>query len=103
MQLAWFLRVPLTMCARQAAPFSPPNLSHPLALLSRQQCAPVSPLAATLMDLHASVANKRGSVDILYERRDASGDRGCRPGRATGLGGPGWPGCVRVRARRVCV
>ena len=44
-----------------------------------------------------------GSVDILYERRDASGDRGCRPGRATGLGGPGWPGCVRVRARRVCV
>src|SRR6267142_2753695 len=47
------------MCARQAAPFSPPNLSHPLALLSRQQCAPVSPLAATLMDLLASVAYKR--------------------------------------------
>src|SRR5712664_3014762 len=47
------------MCARQAAPFSPPNLSHPLALLSRQQCTPRKSLAATLMDLLASVANKR--------------------------------------------
>jgi hypothetical protein len=33
--------------------------SHLRALLSRQQSAPVSPLAATLMDLPASVANKR--------------------------------------------
>src|SRR6266404_4011070 len=52
------------MCARQAAPLSPPNLCHPLALLSRQQCAPVSPLAATLMDLHASVANKRLTAEL---------------------------------------
>ena len=38
---------------------SPPKSSHPRPLLSRQQHAPVSPLAATLMDLPASVANKR--------------------------------------------
>ncbi len=37
----------------------PPKSSHPSQLLSWQQNAPVSPLAATLMDLPASVANKR--------------------------------------------
>src|SRR6266478_8741111 len=52
------------MCARQAAPFSPPNLSHLLALLSRQQGALVSPLAATLMDPPASVAYKRLTAEL---------------------------------------
>src|SRR5882762_8393798 len=44
-----------------------------------------------------------GSVDILDGRNDASGGRCCRPGRAARLGGSGWSGCVRVRARRACV
>src|SRR6266478_676006 len=49
------------MCARQAAPFSPPNLSHLLALLSRQQGALVTPLDATL-------TNTRG-VGVLWLTR----------------------------------
>jgi hypothetical protein len=38
--------------------------SHPWPLLSRQHHAPVSPLAATLMDLPASVANKRLTANL---------------------------------------
>src|SRR6267378_6374805 len=64
------------MCARQAAPFSPPNLSHPLALLSRQQCAPVSPLAATLMDLLASVAYKRLTAGLTPLNATLTKNRG---------------------------
>jgi len=47
------------MLARHAVLLTPPESSHPAQLLSRQQSAPVNPLAATLMDLPASVANKR--------------------------------------------
>src|SRR5713101_1693463 len=47
------------MLARQIVLLTPPKSSHPSQLLSRQQSAPVSPLAATLMRLPASVANKR--------------------------------------------
>src|SRR6266849_656112 len=37
---------------------TPSRSSHPTQLLSRQHPAPISPLAATLMDLSVSVANK---------------------------------------------
>src|SRR5580700_2912667 len=47
------------MLARQVVLLTPPTSSHPTQLLSRQQSVSVSPLAATLMDLPASVANKR--------------------------------------------
>jgi hypothetical protein len=47
------------MGACQAVLLTPPNSFHPRPLLSRQQLAPLTPLAATLMDLPASVANKR--------------------------------------------
>ena len=47
------------MTARQVVLQTLPESSHPRPLLSRQYTAPVSPLAATLMDLPASVANKR--------------------------------------------
>ncbi len=47
------------MLARQVVLLTPPKSPHPSQLISRQQSAPVSPLAATLMDLPASVANKR--------------------------------------------
>src|SRR5712692_4729624 len=47
------------MLARHAVLLTPPKSSHPARLLSCQQSAPISPLAATLMDLPASVANKR--------------------------------------------
>jgi hypothetical protein len=43
---------------------TPPKSSRPSQLLSRQQSDPVSPSAATLMDLPASVANKRLTVGL---------------------------------------
>src|SRR5882672_5655889 len=64
------------MCARQVAPFSPPNLSHPLALLSRQQRVPVSPLAATLMDRLASVAYKRLTAGLTPLNATLTKNRG---------------------------
>jgi len=45
--------------ARRAVILTPSRSSHPTQLLSCKQVTPVSPLAATLMDLPASVANKR--------------------------------------------
>jgi len=50
---------PRPMLARQVVLPTPPNSSHPRPLLSRQQSVGISPLSATLMDLPASVANKR--------------------------------------------
>src|SRR6266851_2551006 len=47
------------MGARQAVLLTPSNSIHQSRLLSRQHFAPISPLDATLMDLPASVANKR--------------------------------------------
>src|SRR5713226_8792925 len=50
------------MLARRAVLLTPPKSSHPMPLLSRQHVASISPLAATLMHLPASVANKRLTV-----------------------------------------
>jgi hypothetical protein len=47
------------MGARQVVLLTSPRSSHPRPLLFRQQSAPLNPLAATLMNLPASVANKR--------------------------------------------
>jgi len=47
------------MASRCAVILTPSRSSHPTQLLSRQHSAPISPLTATLMDLPASVANKR--------------------------------------------
>src|SRR6202158_3799366 len=52
------------MVARLAVPLTPPKSFHPSQLTSSQQSALVSPLAATLMDLPASVANKRLTVGL---------------------------------------
>src|SRR5882762_4334799 len=46
------------MASRRAVILTPSRSSHPIRLLSRRQNAAISPLAATLMDLFASVANK---------------------------------------------
>src|ERR1700693_5663634 len=54
-----FLTCSPIMGARQAVLLTPPNFFHPKSLLSRQQFAPLTPLAATLMNSPASVANKR--------------------------------------------
>src|SRR5712692_5405944 len=43
---------------------TPSESSHPKPLLTRQHFAPISPLAATLMDLPASVANKRLTAQL---------------------------------------
>src|SRR5580704_6007421 len=45
--------------ARQALLLTPSIPSHPIHLLSRQQSAPLTPLAATLTNLPASIVNKR--------------------------------------------
>ena len=47
------------MLARQVVLLTPSESFHPTQLLSRQQSTPGSPLAATLMNFPASVANKR--------------------------------------------
>ena len=47
------------MLARQAVLLTSPKFSHPIQLLSRQHFICVSPLAAILMELPASIANKR--------------------------------------------
>src|SRR6266478_10022691 len=47
------------MPARHAVLLTPLESPHPKALLSRQHPPPISPLAATLMNLLASAANKR--------------------------------------------
>src|SRR6266481_6979362 len=59
---------------------TPPKSSHPTQLLSRQHFVRVSPLAATLMNSLASVANKRLTADL--SPLDATltknmGGRGC--------------------------
>jgi len=50
---------PRPMLTCQAVLLTPPNFCHPRPLLSRQQSIGISPLSATLMDLPASVVNKR--------------------------------------------
>src|SRR5882724_3482501 len=52
------------MRARQAVLPTPSESSVPTQLLSRQHFVRVSPLAATLMDLPASVANKRLTAEL---------------------------------------
>ena len=52
------------MLARHAVLLTPLESPHPKALLSRQPPPPISPLAATLMNLLASAANKRLTVEL---------------------------------------
>src|SRR6266478_3138916 len=52
------------MPARHAVLLTPLESPHPKALLSRQPPPPISPLAATLMNLLASAANKRLTVEL---------------------------------------
>ena len=56
---AFCIPVSVPGAARQAVLLTPPRFSHPSRLPSRQHLACVNPLAATLMHLPASVANKR--------------------------------------------
>jgi hypothetical protein len=67
------------MLARQVVLLIPPKASHPRALLSRQQSTPVSPLPATLMDLSASVANKRLTARLTPLDATLTKNRGARP------------------------
>src|SRR6266850_3609555 len=52
------------MLARQVVLLTSSESSHPMQLPSRQQPAPLNPLAATLMDFPASVANKRLTAEL---------------------------------------
>jgi len=67
------------MLARQMVLLTSSASFHPTQLLSRQQPTPVSPLAATLMDFPASVANKRLTAELspldatLTKNRGAGG------------------------------
>src|SRR6266446_7885542 len=57
----------------------PPKSSHPSQSLPRQQSASVSPLAATLMDLPASVANKRLTAGLSPLDATLTKNRGVHP------------------------
>ncbi len=58
---------------------TPPKSSHPTQLPSRQQDAPITPLAATLMNLPASVENKRLTVELSPLAATLTKTRGCGP------------------------
>src|SRR5882672_1449480 len=70
---------------------TPPKSSHPTSLLYRQQPTPISPLAATLMGLPASVANKR------LTRSLSSLDSALTKNRGWGVF---WPPCPEPRRER---
>ena len=57
----YLICIPVTVpgLARHAVLLNPPKSSHSSQILSRQQSSPISPVAATLMDLLAGIANKR--------------------------------------------
>src|SRR6266404_4440054 len=80
---ARFFRALRTMLARQAVLLTPPKSSHPSQLLYRQQSAPISPLAATLMNLPASVANKRLTVGLSPLDATLTKNRGWGPRLST--------------------
>src|SRR5260370_37920572 len=67
------------MLARPAVPLTPPKSFHPFPLPSRQPSATVSPLAATLIDLPASVANKRLTVRLSSLDATLTYNRGVGP------------------------
>ena len=71
------------MVARLAVLLTPPKSFHPSQLTSSQQSALVSPLAATLMDLPASVANKRLTVGLSSLDATLTKNRGVGPLRLT--------------------
>ena len=64
------------MVARLAVTLTPPKSFHPSQSTSSQQPALVSPLAATLMDLPANVANKRLTVGLSYLDATLTKNRG---------------------------
>ncbi len=89
------------MRARQIVLLTSPKSSHPTHLLSRQHFIPVSPLAATLMDSPASVANKRLTARLnplpatLTKNRGVGGppcasDKDAHPASANGGGAEGF-------------
>src|SRR5882724_4514974 len=80
-----------TMPARQVVLLTPPKSWHPIQLLSRQHFIPVSPLAATLMDSPASVANKRltaelNPLDATLTKNRGEGASPCASESANGEG-----------------
>src|SRR6266404_1322997 len=86
------------MCARlprasigQLVLLTPPKSSHPTSLLYRQQSAPISPLAATLMRPPVSVANKR------LTRYLSPLDSALTKNRGSGVF---WPPCPELRRER---
>src|SRR5713226_6450597 len=64
------------MRARQVVLLTPSRPSAPAPLLSRQHFVRVSPLAATLMDLPASVANKRLTAELTLLAATLTKNRG---------------------------
>src|SRR5882672_4068029 len=101
------------MRARQLVLPTPPKSSHPTQLLSRQHFARVSPLAATLMDLLTSVANKRLTagltplaatlMDLLTSVANKRLTAGLTPLAATLTKNRGWgpPPCAHPTRMRI--
>src|SRR5882724_2669600 len=67
------------MASRRTVLLTPPKSSGPTQLLFRQQSAPISPLAATLMNLPASVANKGFTPSLSLLAATLTKNRGWGP------------------------
>jgi hypothetical protein len=70
---------PRTILARHVVLLTPSKSCHPRPFLSRQQPALLSPLAATLADLPASVANKRLTAILSPLAATLTKNRGAHP------------------------
>src|SRR6266481_9162733 len=71
------------MLARQVVHLTPSKSPAPSQLLSRQHFVRISPLAATLMDLPASVANKRLTAELSPLAATLAKNRGVGVPRGT--------------------
>src|SRR6266446_4502011 len=71
------------MLARQVVHLTPSKSPAPSQLLSRQHFVRVSPLAATLMNLPASVANKRLTAELTPLAATLTKNRGVGVPRGT--------------------
>ena len=76
------------MLPRQAVLLTPPISFYPKPLLSRRHPAPVSPLAATLMDSPASAADKRLTAGLSPLDATLTKNRGVEAPRHTHASNP---------------
>jgi len=94
---------PRTMPARQVVLLTPSKSSHPSQLLSRQHSAPITPLAATLMDFPATIANKSLTAGLTPLDATLTKNRGvgAPPFDVSSFRCPRWTRCICGTLRQV--